>query len=73
MARETIKRINGRLEKRPRGIDEFAKEVANALCDKYPDIDIFDLKYCFDNSFNYEISCRLGEESIGYRKEKESR
>ena len=71
MTRQIIKRMDdGRLEKIPEGIDEFAREVANKLCDKYPNIDFFDLKYCFESTFNYEFTCRIAEESVDYRKEK---
>ena len=65
MARQIIKRMpDGRLEKRPDDIDEFAKEVVKNLCNKYPDIDFFDLKYCFETSFNFEFTCRMAEESV---------
>ena len=56
MTRQNIKRINNRFEKRIDGIDEFAKEIANNLLKKYPDIDFYDLMYLFEMQFRYEYS-----------------
>ena len=41
------------------GIDEFAKETANNLLEKYPDIDFYDLMYLFEISFRYQYSVAM--------------
>ena len=59
LTRQNIKRINNRFEKRIDGIDEFAKEIANNLLKKYPDIDFYDLMYLFEISFRYQYSIAM--------------
>lgn len=59
LTRRNIKRINNRFEKRVDGIDEFAKETANNLLEKYPDIDFYDLMYLFEISFRYQYSVAM--------------
>lgn len=59
MERKTIERVNGRFAKRLEGIDDFAKKVAKELCEKYPDVDFFDIKYSFDTAFNFAMSMEI--------------
>ena len=59
MERKTIERVNGRFVKRLEGISDFAEKVAKELCEKYPDVDFFDIKYSFDTAFNHAMSMEI--------------
>ena len=64
--RKPIERIKGKYINTPevREIDDFALETANALCDRFPNIDILDLENLFNRYFRFYVSRRLGIESI---------
>lgn len=64
--RKPIERIKGKYINAPevREIDDFALEVANELCDRFPNIDILDLENLFNRYFRFYLSRRLGIESI---------
>lgn len=65
--RKNLPRLNGKMmmdETVNDGIEDLARNTANALCDKYPEIDIIDLAYRFQQSFSYHIARRIGKESI---------
>lgn len=59
MERKTIERVNGRFAKKLEGIGDFAEKVAKELCERYPDVDFFDIKYSFDTAFNFAMSMEI--------------
>jgi hypothetical protein len=69
MERKTIERVNGRFAKSLEGMDDFAKKVVKELCEKYPDIDFFDLEFSFKRAFNFAMSLELLEYSAKPSKE----
>lgn len=60
--RKPVERVKGRYVNIPE-VDSFALEVANELCDRFPDIDILDLENLFNRHFRFYVSRRLGIES----------
>lgn len=64
MARETIERNGYAFKSYPKGMKEFAEEVANELLNKFPNVDVFDLKTIFELEFNfsYTMACCAEEE-----------
>ena len=59
MERKTIERKNGQMSKPLEGMAEFAEMVAKELCEKYPDVDFFDLEFMFKREFNHQMSLQV--------------
>ena len=60
MERKIIARTNqGQYVNFPKDIDKFAKKVAEELCEKYPDVDFFDLEHIFDGQFHFAMAMEL--------------
>ncbi len=68
MDRKIIARTNqGQYVNYPEDIGEFAKKVAEELCKKYPDVDLFDLQFIFNGEFQLAMAVEL----IKYGSERE--
>lgn len=60
MERRPIERTKkGQYVKHLEGMREFAEKVAKELCEKYPDVDFFDMRIMFENDFNFAMSMEL--------------
>lgn len=59
MERKTIERVNGQMKTHLEGITEFAMIVAKDLCEKYPEVDFFDLECMFKREFDFQMSLQV--------------
>ena len=58
--RKPIERTNrGQYVEYPDRIEEFARNVAEELCKKYPDVDILDLEFIFEKQFSFGMSLEM--------------
>ena len=60
MERKPIERTKqGQYVKHLEGMREFTEKVAKELCERYPDVDFFDMQIMFERDFNFAMSMEL--------------
>ena len=65
MERKTIPRNEkGQFIWIPKDMETFTQKVVDELCEKYPDIDLFELEFLFHRKISYAMSTRLLMEAI---------
>lgn len=64
MIREPLERKNGRFVHELSGLDDYAKEVAEKLCEMYPNTDVIDIEFLFQKQLSFEMSMKMAEYSV---------
>ena len=59
--REPLERENGRFVNELPELREFAAKVVDDLCNKYPDVDIIDIRYCFELELPFQFTMAMME------------
>jgi hypothetical protein len=62
--RKPLERENGRYKKSLDKLELIAKDTVENVCKEYPDIDVIDLQFCFENVLRFEFAKKIVEESV---------
>lgn len=62
--RKPLERENGRYKKSLDKLELIAKDTVEHVCKEYPDIDVIDLQFIFENSLRFEFAKKIVEESV---------
>lgn len=61
--RKPLERENGRYKQYLNKLELIAKDTVENVCNEYPDIDIIDLQFLFENSLRFQFSKKILEEN----------
>ena len=61
--RKPLERESGRYKQRLTKLELIAKNTVENVCNEYPDIDIIDLEFNFENSLKFQFARMMLEES----------
>ncbi len=61
--RKPLEREFGRYKQCLNKLELIAKNAVENVCNEYPDIDIIDLQFLFENSLRFQFSRKILEES----------
>ena len=62
--RAPLERELGRYKKSLDKLEQIAKDTVEKVCKEYPDIDIIDLQFNFENILRFEFAKKILEESV---------
>lgn len=62
--RKPLEREKGRYVNNLDQLDDYAVEITKKICEMYPNIDVIDLRFCFETKLAYQFSLRLMESSL---------
>ena len=68
--RKPLERENGRYTKSLDKLEQIAKDTVENVSKEYPDIDIIDLQFMFENKLRFQFAMKIVEESTKTESEK---